>query len=102
MTFKSLSILTFMTATLVAAIPASAASQSDVTTCRAAITSQSNVDMNQYRLRFMHETGVRNRTLYMKALSTSGAPSFTFECYINRDQTPTVKLSEKTRFAKMK
>lgn len=100
MTFKSLSFITLAAAAFLSAAPASAATQSDITTCRAAITAQSNINMEDYRLRFKKEKGNRNRTISLQAISTNGAPGFTFDCYINRGQVPTVKLDQAIKLAK--
>lgn len=102
MTFKTLTIITLTSIASLLPMSALAASQSDVQTCREAITAQSNIDMSAYRLRFKNEKGFRNRTLSFKALSTKGASGFTFECHINRGVTPFVKLDQTVQFAKMK
>lgn len=102
MTFKTAAIITLTTIAGLMPVSALAASQSDVQTCREAITAQSNIDMSAYRLRFENETGKRNRTLSFKALSSKGAPSFTFECHINRAAPAFVKLDQNVQFAKLK
>ena len=64
--------LTLATSALFISAPASAGIQDDVQSCRAAMTSQSNIDMNTYRLRFEKKKGYRTRTIQLKAIPTNG------------------------------
>lgn len=99
-TFKTLSIATVITLLTFSAMPASAAtSQEDVQACRIAMTSQSNIDMNDYRLRFERSKGYRVRTVYLKAISKSGGESFQFECHMKRETVTALKTDNTVMLA---
>lgn len=74
--------------------PASAGPQADVHSCRVAMSSQSNIDMRAYRLRFESQKGYHNRTLYIKAIPKKGGVSFRFTCHFNRTGVVAVSYTD--------
>jgi len=85
-----------------ASTPALAGTQDDVAACRAAMDRQSNIDMDDYRLRFEKQKGFRVRTVHIKAipLKKSYGKTFTFTCELNRDQVTALNTNTATLFAK--
>lgn len=103
-TFKAAAILSaVMTVSL--ATPAVAASQNDVKQCRTAMTTQSNINMTDYRLRFVSETGHRTRVMTLKAIPfkaarKNGTSAFDFTCTLSRNSVIAVNRIGSTQFAK--
>ena len=92
MTRTALTTIAAIAITAAAGTPAFAASQSDVELCRSAMVAQSNINMDDYRLRFEGQKNFRARTIFLKAISKSGGQSFEFECYIKRNQVTALKF----------
>jgi len=90
------------TTTLCINAPASAGTQADVQSCRAAMTSHSNIDMSAYRLRFERKKGYRKQTLYLKAIPKKGGESFRFTCHFNRRSVVALNgVQDTIKFAKL-
>ena len=88
MTNKTLITLTIIAASLLGSTLANAGTQDDISKCRTAFGTQTNIDMSDYRLRFKRQDGVtstRARTLYLKAISFSGNASFEFSCSLDKN-----------------
>ena len=84
------------------ALPASASTQDDVQACRAAFTAQSNIDMSDYRLRFVRQDGITSskaRTLYIRAIGKNGQSSFRFSCQLNKTKVVALRQGGTTLFA---
>lgn len=99
MTYKSLSLLAALATLTFAAPSAFAGAQDDVQRCRVAMTSQSNIDMSEYRLRFERSKGHRVRTVYLKAIPKKGGKAFRFECYLNRSTVTALKTDTDVLYA---
>ena len=97
MTNKTLIILTIIAASFLGSSLASAGTQDDIGKCRAAFSTQTNIDMSDYRLRFKRQDGIsssRARTLFLKAISFTGNPSFEFSCSL--DKNTVVAINEQS------
>ncbi len=98
---KPILTIAAITASLVA-LPASATTQDDVQTCRAAFTAQSNINMSDYRLRFVRQDGVtssKSRTIYIRAIGTNGKFSFQFSCQLNKTKVIALRQDGTSLFA---
>lgn len=86
----------------VLAQPATAQSlQDDVQACRAEMTAQNITDMSRIRLRFLSTKGnSQDRTVYVKAISKDGKPSFRFTCRLNKTQVVAINTDKRVQFAK--
>ena len=74
-----------LTTALLSIMPASAATQGDIQTCRAAMTASSHINMKDYRLRFERSEGLRMETIYIKAIPRKDGKAFRFTCTLNRN-----------------
>jgi len=89
-------VLTLAATTLCISSPAFASTQDDVQSCRVAISSQSNIDMSAYRLRFESRKGIRVRTLHLKATPKKSGKSFRFSCHMKRANVIALNLRPET------
>ena len=62
---------------------ASAVSQSDIQSCRAAVIEQGLHDISEHRLRFVSEKGSRTRTLKLVAIPNGDGDRFELTCRLN-------------------
>lgn len=81
--FKTAASLAFISCLMIAA-PATAGTQSDIQTCRDAITAQGTYDISAHRLKFISKKDGRVRRLTLKAVPNKGGESFMVTCRINR------------------
>jgi len=95
--FRALSIILALG---VMSAPALAGTQSDIQTCRTAITEQGTFDISEHRLRFVSKKGNRTRTIKLKAIPIKDGERFTVTCKIDRknlvlaiNDIPTAKLA---------
>jgi len=104
---NSLSLKTVMlglaAAATLTAVPAHAVTKKDVQKCRDAATQETSIDMSDYRLRFVNETGRRDRVITFKAIPRKSGESFEFTCNINRSTVEKVTvLNEGTKLLAQK
>lgn len=62
---------------------ATAASQSDIQSCRAAIVDQGLYDISKHRLRYVSQKGNRTRTLKLVAIPNGDGDRFELTCRLN-------------------
>lgn len=102
MTYTKPTLIAVALAASLFVLPATASTQDDVQTCRAAIATQSNIDMSTYRLRFERVDGITSskaRTIYLKAVNTDSQQSFTFSCTLNKNNVAALSTTDIIRYA---
>lgn len=101
---KTLTTLLIASFTL-AATPAFAASQTDVSACRAATVKQSPGLLDGYRLRFKKEKGYQNRVISFEAIpnKASAGERFKLTCRLNHKRTVlAVNTNKEIKYAQKK
>ncbi len=103
MTFKSAAILALTSSLMVISAPAMAGTQSDIQTCREAVSAQGKMDISDHRLKFISKKGNKTRSLKLRAIPKKGGESFVFTCQLNRKDlvlaingAPLKKLASRT------
>ena len=63
---------------------ASAGTQKDIQSCRAAITAQGTYDISQHRLRYLSHKGNRTRIVKLEAIPYKSGERFKLTCQLDR------------------
>ncbi len=88
---------------LSASAQAHAVTQSDVKECRTVLSAQTDINMDNYRLRFEKEQGVRKRVLTFTVIPHSkkrGETRFEVSCAFNSKEVVAIYQDQTTLYAK--
>ncbi len=90
---SSIAAIAISSIALLSTAPAFAGTQEDVRTCRAALTEDGRLNMENYRLGFEGKKGSRVRTLTLEAISSDDAPNYEVKCTIERSAVTNLELT---------
>lgn len=65
-------------------MPASAATQKDIQSCRIAIATQGTYDISEHRLRYVSQKGKRNRVIKLEAIPNKSGERYKLTCHLDR------------------
>lgn len=72
------------------ALPATAGTQDDIEDCRAALTEQGTLNMDEYRLSFEKKKGNSNRVLTLEAIPNAGGEKYVVTCTFKKNKIEAV------------
>ncbi len=91
---SSLAAIAVSSIAVLSAAPAFAGTQDDVRACRAALTEEGRLNMDNYRLGFENKKGTRVRTLTLEAISSDDSQNYEVKCTIERSGVTNLELTE--------
>ncbi|GGD06373.1 hypothetical protein [Aquisalinus flavus] len=74
------------------ALPANAGTQDDIEDCRAALTEEGTLKMDEYRLSFEKKKGNSNRVLTLEAIPNAGGAKYIVTCTFKKNKIEAVSV----------